>query len=83
MYKIILQIDGMACGMCEAHVNDAIRNRIAVSKIKSSYKKGTTEFLTETPPSENELHEILDPTGYRIISCTVSEAEKKKGLFGR
>ena len=25
MIKITLEIDGMMCGMCEAHVNDAIR----------------------------------------------------------
>ena len=25
MYKITVDVDGMACGMCEAHVNDAVR----------------------------------------------------------
>ena len=25
MIKTTLRIDGMMCGMCEAHVNDAIR----------------------------------------------------------
>ena len=25
MYKITLDVDGMACGMCEANVNDAVR----------------------------------------------------------
>ena len=25
MYQITLKIDGMACGMCESHVNAAIR----------------------------------------------------------
>ena len=25
MYKYLLHIDGMMCGMCEAHVNDLIR----------------------------------------------------------
>ena len=27
MYKITLDVDGMACGMCEAHVNDAVRKQ--------------------------------------------------------
>ena len=26
MKKITLGIDGMACNMCESHINDAIRN---------------------------------------------------------
>ena len=30
MVKITLDIDGMACGMCEAHVNNALRNAFAV-----------------------------------------------------
>ena len=30
MTKTVLKIDGMMCGMCEAHVNDAIRNAFAV-----------------------------------------------------
>ena len=25
MVKIIVGIDGMACGMCEAHINEAVR----------------------------------------------------------
>ena len=29
MTKTVLKIDGMMCGMCEAHVNDAIRNAFA------------------------------------------------------
>ena len=26
MVKTIVGIEGMACGMCEAHVNEAVRN---------------------------------------------------------
>lgn len=26
MFETIIKVDGMACGMCEAHVNDAVRN---------------------------------------------------------
>ena len=25
MVKIVLHVEGMACGMCEAHVNEAVR----------------------------------------------------------
>lgn len=30
MTKTVLSIEGMACGMCEAHVNDAIRANFSV-----------------------------------------------------
>ena len=71
MVKVELKIDGMACGMCEAHVNDALRNHFTVKKLKSSYKKGKTEFLAETAPTEAELHEVLDPTGYRLVEYKI------------
>lgn len=28
MIKYTLAVDGMMCGMCEAHVNDAVRRRL-------------------------------------------------------
>ena len=33
MYEIILGVEGMRCGMCEAHVNDAIRNNFKVKRL--------------------------------------------------
>ena len=31
MLKITVQVDGMMCGMCEAHVNDAVR-KVGISR---------------------------------------------------
>ena len=45
MVKMILDVDGMACGMCEAHVNDAVRKGFQVKKVTSSHSKGTTEII--------------------------------------
>ena len=36
MYKTTAKIDGMACGMCEAHVNETVRKAFAVEKIEST-----------------------------------------------
>ena len=47
MVKTVLTIDGMACGMCESHVNDAIRNALRVKKVTSSHAKGETEIRSE------------------------------------
>ena len=47
MTKTVLSIEGMACGMCEAHVNDAIRANFSVKKVSSSHKKGQTEVISE------------------------------------
>ena len=33
MYQITLGIDGMMCGMCESHINDAIRKEFPVKML--------------------------------------------------
>lgn len=43
MVQMTLKVDGMACGMCEAHINDAIRSHFAVKKVSSSHTKGRTD----------------------------------------
>ena len=48
MIKTIVSVDGMACGMCEAHINDAIRAAFPVKKVTSSRAKKAVE----PPPAE-------------------------------
>ncbi len=81
MNKITLKIDGMMCGMCEAHVNDAVRKAFPVKKVSSSHTKGETEILTEQPIDEAKLRAAIDATGYKVLSVQ-SEPYEKKGLFG-
>ena len=35
MEKIVVKVDGMQCGMCEAHVNEAVRAAFPVKKVTS------------------------------------------------
>ena len=81
MVKIIVKIDGMMCGMCEAHINDAIRREFPVKKVTSSHAKGETVILTEKSIDESALRTTIDATGYKVISM-VSKPYEKKGLFG-
>ena len=81
MNKITVKIDGMMCGMCESHVNDAIRRAFPVKKVTSSHTKGETVILTETDISEEQLRAAIEPTGYRVLEVSTEEY-KKKGLFG-
>lgn len=81
MKKVTLKIDGMMCGMCESHINDVIRKAFAVKKVTSSHSKGETVILSDNDLSEEELHRIIDATGYQLLSVK-SEPYEKKGLFG-
>ncbi len=80
MVKLTLKIEGMACGMCESHVNDTVRREFKVKKVSSSYGKGETVIITESDIEDDKLHKALDPTGYKLLSVS-REPYEKKGLF--
>ena len=82
MIKTIIGINGMMCGMCEAHINDAIRKAFSVKKVSASHGKGTAVVLSEEPLDESQLKHIIDETGYTFVSAQVGEPRKRfLGLF--
>ncbi len=68
MTQTVLKIEGMACGMCESHINDAIRNNFSVKKVKSSHKKGETVIKSEQPLDAEKLKSVIADTGYTLVS---------------
>ena len=81
MNKITVKIDGMMCGMCESHVNDAIRRAFPVKKVTSSHAKGEAVILTDDSIDEAPLRAAIDATGYKVLSVESGPYEKK-GFFG-
>lgn len=81
MVQITVKIEGMACGMCESHINDAVRRAFSVKKVTSSHKRGETVILTEAELSEEQLRAAIEPTGCRVLGVKSGPWEKK-GLFG-
>ena len=77
MVKITLHIDGMACGMCEAHVNDAVRKAFSVKKVSSSHSKGQTEIIADQPLDDDELKKAVEETGYKVLGIHTEPFEKK------
>ncbi len=80
MYKIILSIDGMKCGMCEAHINDLVRKKIKVNKVSSNHKKNETTIICDAYLSNELLNNIFDGSGYKINN--VKREDAKKTIFG-
>ena len=70
----------MVCGMCEAHINEAVRNAFRVKKITSSHTKKQTVILAEQDIPEQELKSVVAKAGYDVISVN-SQPYEKKGLF--
>lgn len=81
MIETILKIDGMACGMCESHINDVVRRTCNVKKVTSSHSRGETVVLSEQPLDEAALQAAIRETGYELKGMTAHPYEKK-GLFG-
>ena len=73
MTKTIIQVSGMACSMCESHVNDAIRSAFSVDKVTSSHTKGETVVISKEPLDEKAIHAALDPNIRPILVLVASK----------
>ena len=80
MTKTTLKIDGMMCGHCEAHVNDAIRNHFSVKKVQSSHSAGETVIISDAPLEEEKIKSTIAETGYTLTGIH-TEPYQKEGLF--
>lgn len=82
MKEIILNVEGMKCGMCEAHVNDAIRKASNVNKVKSSHKDNKTTIVCDDDINEEIFISAIKELGYNVLGAE-SHPYEKKGLFHR
>ena len=82
MNKVILKIEGMACGMCEAHINETIRKVLPrAEKVRSSFKKGESDFLYNGDFDQEKLMNAIKETGYECLKIQ-TEPYQKNGFFG-
>ena len=79
MIRITVKVDGMMCGMCEAHVNDAIRKHLTVKKVTSSRKKKETVILAEQDIPDDRIEAVIRDSGYTPLELA-REEEKPRGL---
>lgn len=80
MIQTTVKVSGMACSMCEAHINDAIRAALPVEKVTSSRSRGETVIVSNEPLDEEKLRGIINATGYTAGEVNTAPYEKK-GLF--
>lgn len=82
MLKTTVNVDGMACGMCEAHVCDAVRKAVPeAKKVSASHVKNVVSFVTDNEIDVEALKSAIEATGYRF-EAVESAPYEKKGLFG-
>ena len=82
MKEYTVKIDGMMCGMCEAHIKDVIR-KIApdAKKVAASHTKGIATFISDEI-DEDKLIQAVAETGYTAMEVN-SKPYEDKSLFGR
>ncbi len=73
MVKVFLNVDGMMCGMCEAHVNDIVRKTIKVKKVKSSHRKKETIIVMESRKDLGLIINAIKSLGY---DCNLNKIEE-------
>ena len=71
----------MMCGMCESHINDAVRSHFQVRKVSSSHSKGQTVIRSQEALDQAQLRQVIDATGYKVLDV-VSRPVEKRGLLG-
>ena len=77
MIRITVQVDGMMCGMCEAHINDAVRRALPVKKVASHRKRKETVILTEQDIPDSRSSDscsfFLSATGAAVSSTGMTK----------
>lgn len=68
--------------MCEAHVNDAIRQNFKVKKIRSSHAKGQCELTAEQELDGQKLSAVLQGIGYELQAVEKSAVPEKGSANG-
>lgn len=77
LLQMTLLVDGMQCGECEMHVNNAIRKNFPVEKVRSSATKGETVILTKQDIPDQALTEVIGEGGYTVKEIFRENAKRK------
>lgn len=82
MTKYTVKVEGMMCGMCEAHINDACRRILPLKKVSSSHTKGETVIVAADGLTDDAILAAFKDTGYTAVSVA-REPYEKHGFFAR
>ncbi|MEM2707468.1 MAG: heavy metal translocating P-type ATPase [Candidatus Pacearchaeota archaeon] len=77
MKKIIIPISGMHCASCAQKIETTLKKLDGIIKVNVNFatEKATVEF-NETLVNENEINNVIEQLGYKVIKEVNHEAEK-------
>ncbi len=80
MIRTVMKVEGMMCGMCEAHICDVIRRTVpSAKKVKASRMHREASFLSQEEPDAEALAAAVNATGYTCSDVKFEPYEKRAG----
>ena len=70
MIKVTVNVTGMMCPHCEAHVNESIKKAFGAEDVVSSHEKGTTVFTVDEKVDEDKVRQTIKDAGYEVTGIT-------------
>ena len=70
MVKVTVNVEGMMCGHCEAHVNEAIKKAFGAEDVVSSHENNTTVFTAPEKVDEDKIRQTIKDAGYEVTGIT-------------
>ena len=70
MVKVTVNVEGMMCPHCEAHVNEAIKKAFGVEDVVSSHENKTTVFTVSERVDEDKVRQTIKDAGYEVTGIT-------------
>lgn len=70
MVKVTVNVEGMMCGHCEAHVNEAIKKAFGAEDVVSSHESNTTIFTAPEKVDEDKIRATIKEAGYEVTGIT-------------
>lgn len=66
--KKVIEIEGMTCSGCEAHVESEVNKLPGIISVKASYEKSNTAVeYDKSLVKEDEIYRAINKTGYKAI----------------
>ena len=78
MKKWTIFVEGMRCGMCKSHVNDAVRRISGVKKVTSFARKKQSEVIAEDQTTIESIANAITSQGYQVKQWSEEPYERKK-----
>ena len=65
----VLDVEGMMCGKCQAHVQKALEGVAGVTAVEVSLENGTASVTMENEVADETLGNAVTEAGYEVKGC--------------